>query len=79
MAQCGFIINRRFGGKCRLHLQVRNKASEESVKRVAKRLTTAQRVRTVGRGGGRGMGVICSRSANCGQSASLRGVAFISG
>jgi hypothetical protein len=29
VAPCGFITNQRFGGKCRLHLQEKNKANEE--------------------------------------------------
>jgi hypothetical protein len=41
VAPCGFIINRRFGGKSRLHLLgTTNDASEEKCKTVANRLTT---------------------------------------
>jgi hypothetical protein len=41
---CGFIINRHFGGTCRLHLQGRrNTASEETCQMAANRLTTVWR------------------------------------
>jgi hypothetical protein len=40
VAPCGFIINRSFGGMCRLHLQGRrNNASEEKCYTVTNRLT----------------------------------------
>jgi hypothetical protein len=43
MAPYGFIINRRFGGMCHLHLQGRrNNPREDTCYLVAKRLTTVR-------------------------------------
>jgi hypothetical protein len=44
VALCGFIINRRFGGTCRLHLQGRrNNTSGEKCQMVTNRLNTVRR------------------------------------
>jgi hypothetical protein len=44
VTSCGFIINRRFGGSCRLHLQVRkNNASEENCYTVTNRPTNSSK------------------------------------
>jgi hypothetical protein len=49
VASCGFNINRRFGGTCRHHLQVRrNNTSEEKCETVANRLTTVPRAKLGG-------------------------------
>jgi hypothetical protein len=49
---CGFIINRRFGGTCRLHLQGRRHTGEGKCKTIAYRLTTVLRAldENLGRG-----------------------------
>jgi hypothetical protein len=61
VAPCGFYINRRFGGTCRLHLQGRRDNASEQNCQTVNSLTTVPRARTwegeVGCGAGG-----CSRS-----------------